>query len=613
MFCTNEHCPGRKSAGFVQEQDGADCLQCKKPLSNPRAALRGLESALKNLEGYETQLAAGLARGDDVTAKVAGANGGASRELLDFARGAIQRELEAERAYIEECRVSLQQQVKWHESKRVPLDVALTQLRDTAWAKGLEAVAQAKKGASDPAKLVARREYYAAIRLMLMSRGFIVSPEGVALGAVFPEKEWRRDLLTEADFLSNAKSLSDSLMKRYDLLGDQETSLNRLLSPGELPDYKDIRRAFRETVGCICVSWTRQLQEKVPVYVPVLGISSVFKTEPNPEYFERYCRHLGLPGFERRLELPPFEERNYNKTDEYARGRREVETGLGADGKPLTGKVLGDALKEYDRKAKETHDVTMSVKRVAHELDFNYETMIHRTNLAALGYRARTLLKLRRPARQALMSYVSFAEADSIDVNIRKTSTETFQAAPGVDLSLGHWHSLNCAEPAALMTASSFFCEGADVLVCFPYEGINDVGEFCNRPKETCPWCAAVELGFRSLSRSSSSPASSLSSGEWPTQYTLPLRDESSSALATGAGFDAFDSENEVMRATLKTLAGLESVGLVKNRDLTTEAYSSVVQTKIGRVRSMYYLLGLQDREVVALDRPMFRYVEGLS
>ncbi|MCP3064795.1 hypothetical protein LXT21_39090 [Myxococcus sp. K38C18041901] len=594
MFCTNAHCPGRKASGSVQDQDGADCLHCKKPLSDPKDALRGLEAALKNLEGYEIQLEAGMASGDGLAERVLGSNGRVSDALMAFARAAIQEELKEERSYIQECRESLKAQLAWHkQSSRVPFQEALKTLR-------AEVASKAAREATDSVKALARREYHAAIRLMLMSRGFIVAPEDTALGAVFPRNEWLRDMVSESQFLASAKSISDGLMTRYALLGDAQFSLNRLLSFGT-----DTLRDFHHTVGCICVSWTRHQGESGPVYVPVLGVSSVSKADPDAEYFGRYGRHLGLPNFERCAPLPDFEERGYNSSAAYTRGVaeiREKHTG--------TGPELGVKMRQFAEDAREAHRIELPKQRVAHALNFNYETMIHRTNLAALGYRARTLLKLRRPARQALMSYVSFAEVGSIGV--KETSMETPQVAPGVDLSLAHWHSLNCAEPAALMTASSYFCEGADVLVCFPYEGINDVGDFCNRPKETCPWCAAVELGFRSVSPNPNGPASGIKSGDWSTQYTLPLRDEPSSTLSTGADFDAFSSENEVMRATLKTLAGLESLGLVKNNDMKSAAYSSVVQTKIGRVRSMYYLLGLLDREVVALDRPMFRYAEGV-
>ena len=37
-------------------------------------------------------------------------------------------------------------------------------------------------------------------------------------------------------------------------------------------------------------------------------------------------------------------------------------------------------------------------------------------------------------------------------------------------------------------------------------------------------------------------------------------------------------------------------------------AFLQSVQTKIGRVRSLYYLLGLLDPEVIALDRPLYPY-----
>ncbi|HYO55735.1 hypothetical protein [Archangium sp.] len=54
--------------------------------------------------------------------------------------------------------------------------------------------------------------------------------------------------------------------------------------------------------------------------------------------------------------------------------------------------------------------------------------------------------------------------------------------------------------------------------------------------------------------------------------------------------------------STRKTLSGVNSIALVKNSNLDDRAYSDVVETRIGRVRSMYHLLGLLDPEVIALD-----------
>ncbi|NTX01732.1 MULTISPECIES: hypothetical protein [Myxococcus] len=44
----------------------------------------------------------------------------------------------------------------------------------------------------------------------------------------------------------------------------------------------------------------------------------------------------------------------------------------------------------------------------------------------------------------------------------------------------------------------------------------------------------------------------------------------------------------------------------MKNKDLNGPAYSPAVETQIGRLRSMYHLLGLLNSEVVALDRPLY-------
>ena len=208
------------------------------------------------------------------------------------------------------------------------------------------------------------------------------------------------------------------------------------------------------------------------------------------------------------------------------------------------------------------------------------------------------------------MSYVSFREKKlSAELEIKKLQPRTSE---GVDLWICGWHSLNCAEPAALMCASSLFCDGCDVIVCFPYEGFSDTGNFHNRPKETCPWCAAVELGFRSVSRNDGGVNASLSSGQWLTPITLNTENEPRKPLRVGKGFDAFDDTNEIMTKTKTTLGGRGLGGLVNNADLTTLAYPDEIQTKIGRVRSLYYLLGLLDPAVVAVGRLLFSYSKSI-
>jgi len=58
----------------------------------------------------------------------------------------------------------------------------------------------------------------------------------------------------------------------------------------------------------------------------------------------------------------------------------------------------------HEKRKRSEYAQQLKEAQIESGLRTNYETMIERTNQAALGYRARALLELRLPARQALMS-----------------------------------------------------------------------------------------------------------------------------------------------------------------------------------------------------------------
>ncbi|NNC16201.1 hypothetical protein HJC22_10740 [Corallococcus exiguus] len=630
-----------KTYGFLQQQTFLSDIE------GFYQARRGIKIALKNLDGYEASLANHRVT-DTLVLQVLDYKSGKkpSDEVMDFVRQQISEVLREEWTYVRECRESLEEQWRWHHTGSVdkgalsPVAVnrILKQFSDqtTAYKEQVQkAQEQAKKpkgkgasggGQAEPPPVMpkpptekdrAKYAYYDPIRNRLMSLGFVVSPPGTALGAVFPEKDWIKGV-AGVRFNQEVKAYTDALAARYHLIGDDETSLTRLLMARH-PQWaamKEMKSAFVSAVGCLCVSWTRHTVAGRTVHVPILGLSGVVQEEPGPSYFQKYCRHLGLPNWQPDPSIPA-----YGETSLVAEKFKTAQALMKREEERLKKLVPQKAPKEAPEvQALQRHRASWKVSsekleqekaefqqrkstsELANELNVNYETMIERTNLVALGYRARTLLRLRTPARQALFSYVSFRQDKSHD----DLSVKTLQDVKlGVDLWVCGWHSLNCAEPAALMTASSYFAEGCDVLVCFPYEGLNDAGTGRNRPKETCPWCAAVELGFRSLSENKGKVPTGLSTGAWLTQLTLTLQDEPDEVLPVNRGFDAFQDDNSIMTATRMTLAG-DDKGLVKNSDLESPAYSSVVMTKIGRLRSMYHLLGLIDREVVALDRQLY-------
>ncbi|RKH98254.1 hypothetical protein D7Y04_25245 [Corallococcus sp. AB038B] len=644
-----------KTYGFMQQQwflsDVDGFYQARK----------SLVIAGKNLEGY-AQHVRRLSVTDTLVLEVFGIKKGGktSPEMLEAGRTTIEDLLTEERAYIRECWQSLEQQWDWHHDGRVDKGLLsdgevsgilsafaeesrlhnekVEQVRD-ARKKIQEETSKAKKKAKgtqakaedayvppplpDPYVPPAEKDrvkyaYYEPVRNRLMGLGFVVSPPGTALGAVFPPKDWRRKI-PEVVFNQKVKAFTDELVSRYHLVGDDETSLTRLLLPRKNA-FQDMKSLFSGAVGCLCVSWTRHQVNGETVHVPILGLSGVVREEPGAAYLQLFCRHLALPNWQPDTPIPPATDQLFQASEKLKGLQKQSGTAYtqvkgsltkkdldpeSEEGKALAAyRELQARLKKRDDKERKAYNEGKIQSEIQRELTVNYETMLERTSLVAFGYRARTRMRLRTPARQALFSYVSFRK-DKVSKNIQLNVAS--DPGLGVDLWVSGWHSLNCAEPAALMTASSYFAEGCDVLICFPYEGFNDTGPGRNRPKETCPWCAAVELGFRSLSENKNQVKQSVSTGNWLTQLTSPLQDEPQKALPVNQGFDAFDDDNPIMHATRNTLAGTDT-GLVKNSDLETTAYAPAVMTKIGRLRSMYYLLGLSDREAVALDRPLYAY-----
>ena len=509
------------------------------------------------------------------------------------------------------------------------------------------------------------------------------------MGAIFPECDWVfvDDKRFKFIFSQEVKRISDSLMLKYRIIGDDQRALTRLLMPTTRRFKGD--EPLASAVGCVCISWTRHKVRGKRVYIPVLGFSGVTEAKPDPTLFQKYCRHLALPtnlalvspqvyqddkltdfafaphpeikskqvekSKKSQIILPlvqkkkriddKLRQKQKNESEQKKKESEQEKEGLIAEEKeePTIEETLDEEEKIklglwLEEKTQLESEISTLIKEdvklkewfdVENELAVNYETMVRRTNLCALSYRTRQVLGLRLPSRQALMSYVAFRESKgqgvplSINEDYKERLDELgWKGLAGLDLWICGWHTLNCAEPSALATASSFFCSGTDVEICFPYEGLLDTGGFCNRPKETCPWCAAVELGFRSVSKpkpmtnlSSSGTFilteqidESLKTGEWDTQPTHHLPNEPSDVLGTGDFFDAFASENEIMSQTKSTLGGC-GLSLARNKDLEL-AYSEVIHTKIGRIRSLFHLMGLIDQEIVALDRPLFVFDE---
>lgn len=161
-------------------------------------------------------------------------------------------------------------------------------------------------------------------------------------------------------------------------------------------------------------------------------------------------------------------------------------------------------------------------------------------------------------------------------------------AARGRTPGVARWHSLNCAEPAALAWISSFFVDGQDVHLCCPYEGADDPGAFGLKPKETCPWCATVELAYRSLKK-----AAAKEREHWPTDF--------SESMKTGK----WAREINVARTFRGTeIDRAERVDLPRNKPAFESAYPGAVNDNVGVLREIFKEVGLLKRSTIREGQP---------
>ena len=571
------------------------------PKSDPKTS--GILEARENIDAYEKHVHA-LKNGEEITSKGICEMLGLrfdpdNSEINEFLEQMLNEILMREQSYAESSSTSLKHQESFNESaEEIP---TAEKVRENIYNQARDLTESGKifKDRVKPA-------YFKAMRSELIDRGLIASPQSPhILGAVFPKTEWKTSWSDPKVFLKEVKAASDQLMKKYKLVGDDSDSINRLLKVFNKKDKNAPPKKKSERLdsgaGCLCISWTRHQPSNgsEPVYIPVLGISGIFTEDLSVQEvdFDSYCNHLALPKWEgdpKLEEYPREEELNTkkNKIAEQLNGlsKKRIEAWKKAEGKEL--------VEEVERLEKERFGFIRNQL-----LEKNYDTMLTRTNRVLLEYKIREALGLRRPSRQAILSYVSFQHQSP--ANLDRSFDEKQQ---GIDLYLCGWHSLNCAEPAALMTASSVLGEGTDVVMCLPYEGNFEAGESRNRPKDTCPWCATVEPAFRSLSQDDRKPDAIVADGSWKTQFTHMVNELP--PLKASQEFDAFGKEG-LLTPTTELLS--KSVGekldeeIVKTGDPMKAAYNENLAKKIGRLRNMYHMLGLLDQEMIAFDRDLFK------
>lgn len=367
------------------------------------------------------------------------------------------------------------------------------------------------------------KSFFEGLRLYWRGAGFLVAPSYLPPAAIFPSDDW---VVLDNEDTKPAEALAstaDDLMKKYRVLGTPYAGML----------YRDPRSKGES--GCVCISWVLAtlITTGKRVLVPVLGMSGKAPTAKNVVAVEAM---LGA------CALPPY----------WSTARKSFGVTALLPVKSEVGKQLG--FNEY------------------------YDDIMARANNLAINYRVRELLRLRLPSRQAMLSYLglSFFVISRKDVANRCTLAEP---TPGVT----QWHSLNCAEPAALAWISSFFVDGQDVHLCCPYEGSDDPGALGLKPKETCPWCATVELAYRSLAK-----VSKKDSRNWPKAFEQ--------SMATGQ----WAREITVARTFDQSATDSATrVDLPRNKPAIESAYPGAVNDNVAVLREIFKEVGLLNEDTV--------------
>ncbi len=127
------------------------------------------------------------------------------------------------------------------------------------------------------------------------------------------------------------------------------------------------------------------------------------------------------------------------------------------------------------------------------------------------------------------------------------------------------------------------------MVLCCPYEAGDDPGIRGLKPKETCPWCATVEIAYRSLSRVSNHETwsfeylNSMTTGKWGREITIS---------------ESFDlKKDKEMREKLP-----------RNKGELSMAYPAKVNDNVAILREIFKEIGLLTPETIrVLEKPLWR------
>ncbi|ATB43618.1 hypothetical protein CYFUS_009098 [Cystobacter fuscus] len=406
---------------------------------------------------------------------------------------------------------------------------------ETKIKKGVALQDQAVKLKAEIKKLCGN-DYFEGLRRYLRGAGFIVAPSYIPPAAVFPRGDWISLESNEFKTPEELACAADALMMKYQVLGTSYSGMR----------YKS--DVASDISGCVCISWViaKCATNNKRVLVPVMGMSG---GSPNGKEERFVDAMLGA------CALPPYRAYKYTSTIPTAEEKPEVQ-----------------------RFGENPFDQTRNPSSKDVEFNQYYDDIMVRANNLAINYRVRELLSLRLPSRQAMLSYLGLSFATMTNRDVEQTGSLA-EPTPGVT----RWHSFNCAEPAALAWISSFFVDGQDVHLCCPYEGADDPGALGLKPKETCPWCATVELTYRSLKKVSDSEQK-----RWPSTFDESMRTGKWAREFTGA------------REFKKQKTDLEQrVDLPRNKRTFASAYPSSVNDNVALLREIFKEVGLLKKSTI--------------
>ncbi|WNG21623.1 hypothetical protein [Cystobacter fuscus] len=388
-------------------------------------------------------------------------------------------------------------------------------------------------------KKLCGNDYFEGLRRYLRGAGFIVAPSYIPPAAVFPREDWISLESGASKTPEELASAADALMMKYQILGTSYSGMR----------YKS--EGASDISGCVCISWViaRCATNNKRVIVPVVGMSGGAPNGKEDRFVDAMLSACALPPY-----------RVYKYVEKTLEDNITKELVLGFQ-------PFGE--KPFDQPKNQSND---------ERFNQYYDDIMVRANNLALNYRVRELLSLRLPSRQAMLSYLGLSFALMTNKHVETKGTRS-EPTPGVT----RWHSFNCAEPAALAWISSFFVDGQDVHLCCPYEGADDPGTLGLKPKETCPWCATVELTYRSLKKVSDSEQA-----HWPRTFNKSMQ--------TGKWAHEFTDARQFNN----TRTDLEQrANLPRNKPTFASAYPSAVNDNVALLRKIFKRVGLLENSTI--------------